>query len=118
MRVGSPAASRATSSAGIIVPVGLFGLAMKTSAVRSLAAARIASTSVRRSRSRTSTGVAPAASALIRYMPKPCSVWMTSVPGPAYACVRKAMISSDPAPQMIRAGSRPCTAPMAARSPA
>ena len=65
------------------MPVGLFGLAMKTSAVRALQAARMASTSVLRVLSRTSTGVAPAASALMRYMPKLCSVWMTSVPGPA-----------------------------------
>ena len=43
----------------------------------------MASTSVRRERSRTWTGVAPAASALIRYIPKPCSVWITSRPGPA-----------------------------------
>ena len=31
----------------------------------------------------TSTGVAPAARARIGYMAKPCSVWITSSPGPA-----------------------------------
>ncbi len=71
------------SLAPIIVPVGLFGLAMNTSFVRRLQAARIASTSVVRSRSGTSTGVAPTASAEMRYIRKPCSVNTTSSPGPA-----------------------------------
>jgi hypothetical protein len=47
----------------IIVPVGLFGLARKTSFVRSFAAASSASTEARRSSSGAVTGVAPAARA-------------------------------------------------------
>ena len=57
---------------------------MKTSAVRSLRGGEDRVDVGRALAARgTSTGVAPAASAPMRYIPKPCSVWMTSVPGPA-----------------------------------
>ena len=58
----------------IMVPVGLFGLAIKTILVRSLQAAKMASTPVMRRCSGTSTGVAPAASVEMRYIANPCSV--------------------------------------------
>ena len=55
------AVARALALAGreVIVPVGLLGLAIKTIRVRSVQAARIASTSTTRSRSATLTGTAP-----------------------------------------------------------
>ena len=79
---GSSAASRPISFEPSMVPVGLAGFATKTSLVRKFTASRILSTSTLRSCSGTQTGVAPAARAERRYMEKPCSVWMTSVPGP------------------------------------
>ena len=48
------------------VPVGLFGLARNTIFVRGVTRARIASTSVRRSLSGATTGVAPLASIAMR----------------------------------------------------
>ena len=47
------------------LPVGLFGFARNTILVRSVAAASMASTSVRKSASGAATGVAPAALAAI-----------------------------------------------------
>ena len=73
-RGGKPSASLRTAFSSIIVPVGLFGLAMNTSLVLSVHALRILFTSTLRVVSLTITGVAPAASAEMRYMAKPCSV--------------------------------------------
>ena len=61
----------------------LFARLGKGTIMRRLWAVVSASMSVVRSRSGAATGVAPAASALMRYIRNPCSVNRTSVSGPA-----------------------------------
>ena len=108
--------SRSTSPAGIGLPVGLFGVGMKT-AFASIAASTSASASKAQSASSgTSITSAPVSCALKAYIPKVGEAVTTRSPSSTKSRKINSISSSDPAPHTTDSAGTPRCRPIAPRS--
>ncbi|MNW62028.1 hypothetical protein D3C74_401310 [compost metagenome] len=89
------------ASSGTIVPVGLLGLQIQMTLVRSVTRASIASRSCVPWARGTSIETAPSMSALLLYTEKVWSAIIVSSPGRKNARASKAIISSEPQPKIM-----------------
>ncbi|MNP30141.1 hypothetical protein D3C76_1232020 [compost metagenome] len=98
---GTASRKETKASSGTIVPVGLFGLQIQITLVRSVIRASIPSRSCVPFTSGTSIDTALSMSALLLYTEKVWSAMIVSSPGKKKARAISAIISSEPQPKII-----------------